>query len=268
MPVDFVRDTVEGLPEPLAKEYTKGEDGKFRLALNLPAGHKIEESDKLSNAVAATRRERDEAQKALKNFEGLDPAAARDALKQVEAWKKDGSPEQKLQQQIDQVKKEMGAAHGTELKALTNRLEKYQARLNKTLVGDNLRQVLAKEKANADLLMPHFASRLRIIENADGEPVLRVLTAEGNEAINADGSAKTLEQLVGEFKANPSYAIAFGASGNSGGGATGADKKAAAGQGGAAPKRIPYTDIDGQRKYAKEIAQGSVIVVDPSEVEA
>lgn len=79
MPLQLIVDTLEGLAEPVAALYAKGDDGKYKLAVD-----GVPDVTNLQKALRAEREARANAEKAAKDFEGLDAKEIRDMLKQME----------------------------------------------------------------------------------------------------------------------------------------------------------------------------------------
>lgn len=79
MPLQLIAETIEGLPEAVAALYTKGDDGKYKLGVE-----GVPDVTNLQKALRAEREARANAERAAKDFEGLDAKEIRDMLKQME----------------------------------------------------------------------------------------------------------------------------------------------------------------------------------------
>lgn len=74
-----VIDTIEGLDTGVAALYTKGQDGKYRL--DIEGG--IPDVTNLNKALRSEREAREAAERAAKQFEGLDPQEVRSLMDQM-----------------------------------------------------------------------------------------------------------------------------------------------------------------------------------------
>jgi ribosomal protein L22 len=79
MSLQLIVDTLEGLAEPVAALYAKGEDGKFKLGVD-----GVPDVTNLQKALRAERDARAAADRIAKDFEGLDATEVRNMLKQME----------------------------------------------------------------------------------------------------------------------------------------------------------------------------------------
>lgn len=264
MALKAVVTTLDGMPPDVAKEYTKGADGKFVLGVEAVDGMALENVTGLRNALAATRTERDEATARLKPFEGLDPLKAKEAITKVgemATW----TPEQKVQEQIKAHGDQLATKHKAELEALKGELTQATTQMQKMLIINVATTALAREKGAAELLLPIIERQTRVRKVGD-RYIPEVLDSKGNVRVSPtagrDGDM-TVDELVLELKKDPAYARAFdgaSASGSGAGNGNGASQKA--NQSG--KKTISASDKAALEANLDGLADGTVEVVSDS----
>lgn len=235
IPARATQEEISKLPEPIRAEYAKREDGFFYPNVAPVAGYGIGNIDSLTNALSQEREANKATAGRLKAFEGItDPDAARVALAKVgemASW----TPEQKVKEQIEQVKLQLVGKHGEEKKALEQRIGKLEGQLHEELVTSRATTALIKagvEPEGVALLLPHVTKAAKMVED-DGRFAVRLFGADGKTPLltrKADSTAPmALDEYVEHMKADPVYARGFpgskasgtGAPGRSGGGAGG-----------------------------------------------
>lgn len=193
MALPRIRDSIDGLPADVQKEY-KQVDDKFVLDI---------EGDDLTPLVSAKNREKERAtaatQQAAQLQEQLDEIR-RGNIPKADVEALEASWKQKLE-----AEKQTG----------TQKASKYQTQLNKVLVNDTAQRLAASISIAPELLAPEIAKRLTVHENEDGDVSVRVKGADGKM------SAMTVDELISEVKANQKYAPILIGSKASGGGANG-----------------------------------------------
>jgi hypothetical protein len=217
MAVKAMLASLEGVPEALAAEYKKGDDGKFYLEID-----GIEEHA----ALGALKRAKEHEKTARQEAETI----ARDARAKLETLTTEmegrlkGVIPKADADRLELSYKEKMAARETEL---AGQIKTLSGSLHSVLV-DNVAQVLAsnlaKDALSIPLLLPHIAPRLAV-EMVEGRAITRVLDREGKP------SASSLDDLQKEILATPMFAPVLSGGKASGGGAEGA------GSGSGAPKR-------------------------------
>ncbi len=251
MALKAVLANLDGLAENVANEYTKNEDDdKFYLDVDPVEGYALEDVAGLKNTLSGVQKERKEARDKLKKFEGLDPAKAKEALARVEEMS-EWTPDEKVKQQMADAAKQLTDKHAGELTAAEAKAAKAQTQLGSLLVNGAAMAALAKHslvKGGAELLMPHIANQVRLVETESGELAPRVFTADGVERIslkqNSGSTPMGVEELVDTMKESDAFALAFAGSGASGSGASTSG-----------PPATPPTDRTGMSSSQK-IAEG------------
>lgn len=251
MALKAVLANLDGLAENVASEYTKNEDDdKFYLDVDPVEGYALEDVAGLKNTLGTITKERKEARDKLKKFEGLDPAKAKEALARVEEMS-EWTPDEKVKQLMADREKQLTDKSTAELTAAEAKAAKAQGQLSGLLVKGAAMAALAKHslvKGGAELLMPHIASQVRLVETESGEMAPRVFGPDGVERIslkpNSGSTPMGVEELVDTMKDNETFALAFGGSGASGSGASTSG-----------PPTTPSTDRTGMSPSQK-IAEG------------
>lgn len=223
MPLKAVVEDINAVEEP-QRAFYKEADGKFVLDVEPVKGFSLEDVDGLKSALGATRRERDEAKTALKAFEDLDPAKARDALKQLEEFSKI-DPEKEADKiaakKVEALKAQMIEQHTTEKKQLEGKLTTFQKAALKLGVTDRIGKALDKAGALADsrpVLEAYLSQYVKSGFDENANLRIDIVDDAGNPRIkNAAGDAMTIEDLAEELRTKmPSN---FQASGRTGSGA-------------------------------------------------
>jgi hypothetical protein len=122
----------------------------------------------------------------------------------------------------DELKNSLTQAHSASVVKLESRNEALRSALSDQLIDNAAVTAINEAKGNAALLLPHIKARLQMIADDDGTFSAVVSDTSGSQAYSKikAGEVMGLDELVGEFKANESYAAAFMPE-NSGGGAGG-----------------------------------------------
>jgi hypothetical protein len=197
-------DTIEGLPEPIAKEYKLIEvDGKKTYQLDVEG---MEDTGALKRAKDHEKNARQTAEKVAKELaakqeelqEELDQMR-RGAIPKGDVEKLEGSWKEKLAKKETELTSERDAALGT----------------LRTLLVDNIAQSIATKISNSpDLMLPHIKARLTTEKTSDGY-VTRVLDNTGKP------SALSIEELQKELTTDKRFSAIIIGSKASGGGAAG-----------------------------------------------
>jgi hypothetical protein len=184
-----ILETLDGLSEAMAKEYKKGEDGKFYLEID--GGEDV--PDGLKSALQKERERANAAEKALKAKERADEDAKRKAEEELAL--KRGEFDKIRAQDLESLKKER-----EEKEALQTRFrnEKRDRALMEAMTADGV-------KAIPKALLPHIQDLVEVI--TDGNDLKTVV--KGNPG-------QKLVEFVSGFKRDMPWA--FEGVGSSGGG--------------------------------------------------
>lgn len=236
MALKAILDSLDGLPEAVAKEYKEVTDtnGK-RFVLDAEG---VEDVTGLKSALSKERTSRTALEKIAKKLgvpiqkqedvdallEKMGDRSLEEVLtlaegKQVQASEALTAAEKKAQRII--------AAKDEEIIKLSNGL-------SKRIKDDAAKDAIVKAKGNDTLLMPHVIKFLKVVEEdgAEGkEYVAQVLDKKGQPRMDSKGEPFTVSALVAELKGQAEFAGAFEGSGASGSGA-GAGGSRGSGEGG------------------------------------
>jgi len=214
-------DKLDGLSVDVAKEYKKGEDGKFRPDIEAVNGWEFVDTRGLKSSLVKERENARKANELLSEFEGIDPTKAREALKKVGEMA-NWTPEQKVKEQIESIKTQLLDAHGkekakleTELKQLSDDLA--EAKINSVALQELT--VQGGEEKMMPLLLQHAKANTRL-RKVDGKNIVEVIGTDGNPRVGSDGSNMSIPQLVTEMKTL--FPNAFKGSNATGGGSNNA----------------------------------------------
>lgn len=222
MALKAILDSLDGLSADVAKEYKKGDDGKFRLDVTEVNGFALEDVAGLRSSLSKERENVRTLKEQSKTFEGLDPAKARDAIKKVEEMA-NWTPEQKVKEQIEAVKTQLLDAHGKEKRALEDRQSKLTKQLEESMIRSVATQAIVELKGTKDapmVMMPHIERQTRLRET-DGKYIVEVIGQDGNPRLTgSQGTAMTIAQLVDEMKTQDAWAFCFEGKNAKGGGSS------------------------------------------------
>lgn len=194
MALPRIRESIEGLPAEVAKEY-KEVDGKFVLDI---------ENDSLEPLINAKNHEKAARQKVEQDKEALQ--------NQLDEMRRGNIPKADVEGLENSWKQKVEDAKNT-AKATETRLRQQ---IHGLTIGQTASSIAAEISTAPELMQGEVARRLAVEETADGVPVVRVLGADGKP------SALTLEEFKTELRADKRYAPIIIGSKASGGGANGA----------------------------------------------
>jgi len=230
---------------------------EFQAAVKEAAKTQIEQEHAgLLKAIDAEREARKAAEKAAKQYDGVDLDEYR-----------------KMKADADKLAEEKARAEGDFEKLMQREREKYDGlikerdakietltgSLQSTLIESAAKSAISAHGGDAELLLPHVTRAAKLIEK-DGRHMAVVVDEKGDPRLSPD--AKTaqdymgIDHLVAGWKEGGKYPGAFAGTGMSGGGGTGSG----GGSGGGSPRKVSASDTAALRKYEKEIAAGEVTV--------
>jgi len=212
----------DNLSDDLKKEYNKQDNGMFMLDVAPVDDFALENVKGLKSALSSERTAREEADKKLKVYDGLDAEKAREALKKVEELAS-GKLDDKAKEQIEALKGQLGEKHQKEIDEKVQEIEKYKAAAINSTKGRAITDALAKHKG-APYLADTIEKSVKAEFDDKGSVILKVLDDNGVARIsNASGSQDlmSIEEYVADMKGQDTYASAFEGSNASGSGAGG-----------------------------------------------
>lgn len=216
---------INSVPEPARAFYAKSDaaGGRFVLGVDPVDGFALEDVKGLRSALESERKSVSDFKSKVSAFEGLDPAAARDALKKVEdmkTWK----PDDKVREMIETRTKEVTDKFDKELKAAQDENGVLTKALHSALIDSAATAAITKSKGSPVLLLPHVRASTRVARRDDGTFVVEVLGNGGTTRVSpktGSTAPMTIEELVEEMKSSKDFMQAFEGSGAQGSGASG-----------------------------------------------
>jgi len=200
---------------------------------------KIENVDGLKNTAEGLRKQFKEEREKLAAYEGVN----------LEEWKEYQSNKEKIAADAAKAKgdwdanvKRLQDGHKVALDAKDAEISKRQRALESEMIDSRARAALSAAGGNDLFLLPHVTPSLKIVEE-NGTFSARVIDpATGEVRVNsATGKPMTIDDRIGELKADAKFAGAFAASGAGG---TGSPVNANGGSGGANKKEIKRDAFD------------------------
>lgn len=261
MPLTPFYDSADQIPEGMSDFYVERPDGRFQLDVAASNGWELSDTNALKSALSKERAAAQEAQKRLRNFEGLDPNAAREAMSKVEEMA-NFNPEQKVEEAIKAREKQIFARHQSEMDAVKRETDALRNQLSDTLVTSAAAKAIAGAKGSVDLLLPHVLTSTRMRQTDGGQFIVEVVDRDGNPRIgDAQGNPMTIPQLVDEMRASDVFSRAFEPTGATGSGMTssnGSPKPSGPGH----SKTISRSDTRAIGQNLEAIASGEITLSD------
>lgn len=207
-------DSIDKVPEQFRGLYAEGEGG---YVLNDSFKGTAGAIDGLNKSLKAARRDADEAKRnrpdmtgftavgQLLGLEGDDATNAetlKQAVERVIGESKDGKVN------WEKMKSDLSKGFATQLQAKDGELQTMSKTLQKYLVTTAAVQAIAGNKGVPELLLPHIQAKTKVIKEGE-DYVVRVVDEAGDPRGNISGGFMTVEDLVKEMKASPTYGRAF-----------------------------------------------------------
>jgi len=253
-----ILDSLDGLADPIKAEYVE-KDGKFHLNVTAVGGVALEDVTGLKTALGKERNAAQQAATKLKQFEGLDPAVARDAIAKVAEFAAMDIPKQ-IEERVKAREQDLIAKHTQAVNAVQDTLKKTTSQLQDNLVTSVASKAIADAKGSVGLLLPHVTKHTRMRLTDAGTYIAEVVDSVGNPRVgDAQGNPMTIPQLVEEMRGNTEYSRAFESAGATGSGASGGGRTGGT-QTGKAVKTVDKTDQRGINQNLEAIAKGEVTV--------
>lgn len=207
-------DSLDKVPEQFRGLYVE-QDGAFVLSESFKGTALA--IDGLNKSLKASRRDADDAKRnrpdvsgfaqigQLLGLEGDDAANAdtlRTAVERVISESKDGKVN------WDKMKGDLSRGFQTQLQAKDGEIQTMSKSLQKYLVTTAAVQAIAGQRGVPELLLPHIQAQTKVVKEAD-DYVVRVVDAAGDPRGNTSGGFMSVDDLVREMKASPTFGRAF-----------------------------------------------------------
>jgi len=139
--------------------------------------------------------------------------------------------------EYDKVLTQQKARYDAELASARAAQDRLRATLEKVTFDEAAMRTIAAQRGIPELVLPALRSMTKVVEAEDGTISIKVVTDGGAVRPSATraGSDMTLEELVAEMRAHPSYSRAFEPTGARGIGTGGGASSSGGGGAGEAP---------------------------------
>lgn len=269
MTVKAILQDLENLDEALKSHYVE-KDGKFVLDVEAVGDLSLEDVGGLKKALAQERANVEAAAKTVKDFDGIDPAKAKQAFKDLEEFK-NFDPDQKIEAGIKSQREALVAKHTQTVEDMGKKYDGVMEQLEKNLVVASATKAISEAGGTVELLLPHVKSSIKMKQNEAGTFIAEVVDKEGLGRVgDGQGNPMTIPQLVDEFKGNELFSPAFKGSGSSGtgagagtGGGAGESTQGAPVVGADGKKTVDANDQHAVNSNLEAIAKGDVTVSTP-----
>lgn len=283
MSLKAVLTSIDGVAEDIVAHY-KEKDGKFYLDVTSVDGLALEDVTALKTTVTTLRKSEKTLRKEVETgentlrkheakFEGIDPAAAKDALGKIDDiknWDGETKVAEAVKVATDKATTDAQARidklvvdHNEKVTGLDGKLLSSREQLNTALITTKIVEAISKAEGNVDLLMPHVERQMTMVENDNGKFESQVVDAKGERRYKdiAKGTYMDENDLLAEMKDSPMYAQCFKGTGSSGAGKRGSES----GDNKLASKdkkvtHIKHDDTAAVSANLEGIANGSVVV--------
>lgn len=202
---------ISGVPEQFRGAYTLGPEGAYVLK---------DDVKPLAEAISGLNRSLKAARNEAKTLRSsaVDPKAilADLGLTDADDVEKGREAIAAMQRQIAEkanidpakLRADIERAYQAKEQEANKKLEAMSGTLQRYLVQSAATQALAAAKGNADLLLPHVASRAKVVQDGD-DYVVRILDEAGDYRGDGKGGFMTVADLVAEMKTSTVYRQAF-----------------------------------------------------------
>lgn len=202
----------------------EGMDGKFVLDVEAFEGFGLENVNGLKNALSTERTALAAEKAKTKDFEGLDPVEAKNAVSKMKELgtldpKKD--VDRLVQEKVDAQLAQINDLQSKELASRDAKIKARDALLTSTFQREAAVKEIAAAKGDVDILLPHVLPSIAFdLEEGEGGvliPKTRVVDANGNTKIGTSaGSNMTIAEHVAEMKKSEKFSRLFEGSGHDG----------------------------------------------------
>lgn len=254
----------------IQKEYVQVEGQEaYQLAVEEVGGLQLADVGKMQTALDRERQNVKATSAKLKAYDGIDPAAAREALALREKFEKGElsdkdaerlkTLEKQLAEKYDGQRKQLVESHSAEKNNWSQREAKLLNQVRESQINSVVDTAIAAHEGIPALLKPLLLSRVKLEE--DGDTWKRTITGDNGQPMlsRKPGSLTEnmdLDEYVGMLKSKPEFAGAFKGSGSSGGGSSnGANGNGANNKGAAGAVTLTKTQANDVRLYREARAR-------------
>lgn len=170
MALQAVLDSVEGLPEPVAKEYRKGTseeglEGKFVLDVTAHStGWALENVTGLKNSLGHVKGERDTAKNTLGLYGDVTPQKLQELQTELTELRKVGKDgDAKIQAQVDQKIAEVKRAIEQEKQTLQDEVDSRNHTIESLVIDGQAKAAILELDGNPDWLLHHVKEQTKVV---------------------------------------------------------------------------------------------------------
>lgn len=197
MPIEQIFDKAEDAPEFIRTALTE-DNGKFVFRAELP-----NEVTGLKSALDTERKTRAELEKQMKQFQGIDPAKAKQMIADAAKAEEDKA---KTQGDWDNWKQQMQSQFDQEKTTLTAQITELERDLEAELLTSKATVAITEAKGVPSLLLPHLNAKI-VIEDKKRE--VRIFDSHGQIRYGKDGKPMTITERVAEMEKDPIFGRCF-----------------------------------------------------------
>jgi hypothetical protein len=243
-----VVDSLEAVPEFLRGNYEERE-GRFYLNGEI----EIETPETIANLRSSLENERKTARERgdkLKDYEGLDPVAARKAL---EDRQRDEHDKAMSKGDFEKIKSDIIADANKKIDLANAKAAKREEQIKQQLKQSAAMSAIAAARGKVKALLPHVLGALDAFEDEEtGNWDVQVIE-KGQVKRNSRGDPMTPEEFVQSLREVDDFKPLFDGSGMSGSDARGSDQRRKGGK--VTVTRAEASDVTTYRRLAKEAAE-------------
>lgn len=258
------------LSEAVRGEYHRADDGKYVLDVAKENGYELTQPERLLNSVQATRAERDELDRKLREMQSRigddDLDELRQARERLRTMLADGDPDEKaaerlrererlLSEQFAEKEAAIKRQHQEAIAEREARTQELEQRLDETVFENEATRAIREVDPEATIrfLLPELRGMTRTVRDQDGRRRIEVLDSNGTvryESVDGDAQPMGLRSLVSELRKHPELGRAF-SGGIAPGGGSGANQAGGPQGDGDNPFDPAHWNLTEQSKLAK-----------------
>lgn len=219
------------LPDLLKKEYKDIGDGEhYELDVSpteVEIGGKkrtyaLEDVGGLKSALQKERTDNQAKDTKLKDYEGLDPKAAREAIKRLKEISEDPTTDEKVKVKVDSMIKQISEKHAGEIKTYADSNSLLEREIETLLVDNAIAGALQKHKlvdGGAELITPKLKQQVKVVKLDGGRRAARVIDENGQERVSmkkGNNGPMDIDELVELTSKSKIGKVVFAGSGASG----------------------------------------------------
>jgi hypothetical protein len=246
---------LDSVEESLREHYVE-KDGVWVLAVDKVGSIELTDTGALRKSLASERDSRKTAEASLRNFEGIDVEAAREAMakmSEIDSWDPDeklaehkAAFEKQLLDKMSSQERALAKKHSEEVERLSGRVGARTEQLKNELIRSRVRKAIVDAGGRLEYLEPIVMQSVQAYEQDDDTIGVRVVGPDGHPMMTRQPLSQD-EMAIDEFVPlfQETHPLAFNATNASGSGSSGSS-------GGTATKGGMFRPADLQSQEAFE----------------